>query len=460
MWNENENEEMNVAVNSNDVVQNELEENNVDNMPSQDPEPKKCNKKGIFVAIGVICALLIVCIIFAVCAGNSNGKKFVRLLTEDQLFIEAFEDSGKYEQANIKLEIDMDEIARETNSDNELGKITLNTSMVTKDDRSSAKTNLNFSKLDMKIPEIQVMKNGNLIGFNIVKIFPKVISLDMNDPEGLKKNLESLGADFSAYDSNYEYSEEDYEKIMEFASKYIKVAFSELEKGISKDSTKVVTLDGEEYKVSNAYVLKIDGERLVKTVYGLVKELSKNEKDMEYLNELGVIYDLEEFKSDMNDFLAETEEIMKEKQYDNILDSDILLSVYEKSGKTIATVLEMSDMKISLYTLEKEKDDFEITLEIEQSDTNVQLKTSLKKDKGNVSGMLKVEIEQYDEMAIDLKLCEFEVEKFKKAEDELLEIDKESALSLNEASEEELNEFAEKIQENIEELVGPLFSAY
>lgn len=459
MWNENENEEMNVAVDSNEVNQNELEENNVDNTPSQDPEPKKFNKRGIFVAIGVVCALVVVCIIFAVCAGMSNGKRFVRLLTEDQLFMEVLEDNGRYEQADVKLEIDMDEIARETNSDNELGKITLNTSMVIKDDDSSAKANLTFSKLNMEIPEIQVMKNENLIGFNIAKIFPRVIMLDMNDPEGLKKNLESLGVDFNT-NENYEYSEEDYEKMIEFLTKYLRVAFNELEKGISKNSTKVVNLDGEEYKVSNVYVLKIDGERLVKTVYNLVKELSKNEKDIKYLNDIGVINDLEEFKSDMNDFLVETEEIMKERQYDDILDSDILLSIYEKSGKTIATVLEVNDMKISLYTLEKEMNNFEITLKIEQSDSSVQLKTSLKKDKSNASGMLKVEIEQYDEKVLDLKLCEFEIEKFKKAEEELLEIDEESALSLNKASEEELNEFAEKINENIEELVGPLFSAY
>lgn len=371
--------------------------------------------------------------------------------------MKVLEDKGKYEQSNVKLEIDMDEIARETNLDAEIGKITLNTNIVTKGDDFSAKSNLKISKMDMKIPEVQVMKNENLIAFNIAKIFPKVIMLDMNDPEGLKQNLESLGVDFNTNDETYEYSEEDYEKLMKFVTKYLRVAFSELEKGISKDSTKVVTLDDEEYKVSNVYVLRIDGERLVKTVYNVFKELSKNDKDIKYLNELGIIEDLEEFESDMNDFLEETEEIMKEKEYDDILDSDIVLSIYEKSGKTIATVLEADDMKISLYTLEKERDDFEIILELEKDETNVQLKTSLKKDKSNVSGMIEVEIEQYDDTILDLKLCEFEVEKLKKAEDELLEIDKESALSLNEASEKELNKFIEKVQENIEELVEDLF---
>lgn len=418
---------------------------------------KKTSNRKIFTAVGIICALIVVSIVFAVCVGNSNGEKFVRLLTEDQLFMKVLEDKGKYEQSNVKLEIDMDEIARETNLDAEIGKITLNTNIVTKGDDFSAKSNLKISKMDMKIPEVQVMKNENLIAFNIAKIFPKVIMLDMNDPEGLKQNLESLGVDFNTNDETYEYSEEDYEKLMKFVTKYLRVAFSELEKGISKDSTKVVTLDDEEYKVSNVYVLRIDGERLVKTVYNVFKELSKNDKDIKYLNELGIIEDLEEFESDMNDFLEETEEIMKEKEYDDILDSDIVLSIYEKSGKTIATVLEADDMKISLYTLEKERDDFEIILELEKDETNVQLKTSLKKDKSNVSGMIEVEIEQYDDTILDLKLCEFEVEKLKKAEDELLEIDKESALSLNEASEKELNKFIEKVQENIEELVEDLF---
>lgn len=452
MWDENE--KMNVVVDSNEVAQNELEKNNIDNVYSQ--EPKKSSKGRIFVAIGII-ALIVVCIVLAVGIGNSNGKKFVRLLTEDQLFMEVLEDRGKYEQSNVKLEVDMDEIARETNLDAEIGKITLDTNIVTKGEDFSVKSNLKISKLDMKVPEVQVIKNENLIAFDIAKIFPSVVMLDMNDPEGLKQNLESLGVDFNTNDENYEYSEEDYEKFMNFVAKYLKIAFSELEKGISKDSTKVVTLDDEEYKVSNVYVLRIDGERLVKTVYNVFKELSKNDKDIKYLTELGIIDDLEEFKSDMNDFLAETEEIMKEKQYDDILDSDIILSIYEKSGKTIATVLEADDMKISFYTLEKERDDFEITLELERNETIVQLKTSLKKDKSNVSGMLEVEMEQYDDTILDLKLCEFEVEKLKKAEDELLEIDKESALSLNEASEKEINKFIEKVQENIKELVEALF---
>lgn len=452
MWDENE--KMNVVVDSNEVAQNELEKNNIDNMYSQ--EPKKSSKGRIFVAIGII-ALIVVSIALAVGIENSNGKKFVRLLTEDQLFMEVLEDRGKYEQSNVKLEVDMDEIARETNLDAKIGKITLNANIVTKGDDFSVKSNLKISKLDMKVPEVQVIKNENLIAFNIAKIFPSVVMLDMNDPEGLKQNLESLGVDFNTNDENYEYSEEDYEKFMNFVAKYLRVAFSELEKGISKDSTKVVTLDDEEYKVSNVYVLRIDGERLVKTVYNVFKELSKNKKDIKYLNELGIIEDLEEFESDMNDFLEETEEIMKEKEYDDILDSDIILSIYEKSGKTIATVLEVDDMKISFYTLEKERDDFEITLELERNETIVQLKTSLKKDKSNVSGMLEVEMEQYDDTILDLKLCEFEVEKLKKAEDELLEIDKESALSLNEASEKEINKFIEKVQENIEELVEALF---
>ena len=98
MWNENEKEEMNVAVDSNEIAQNGLEEQNTSNIPSEnqisESKPKNDGKKNLFIVLGVLILLLVVCIAFAVCGGNSKGMKFVKLLTEDQLFIEMLEDKG------------------------------------------------------------------------------------------------------------------------------------------------------------------------------------------------------------------------------------------------------------------------------------------------------------------------------------------------------------------------------
>ena len=134
MWNENEKEEMNVAVDSNEIAQNGLEEQNTSNIPSEnqisESEPKNDGKKNLFIVLGVLILLLVVCIVFAVCSGNSKGVKFVKLLTEDQLFIEMLEDKGKYEQVDLKIKVDLDDIARETNSDElNLGKLTLNATL-------------------------------------------------------------------------------------------------------------------------------------------------------------------------------------------------------------------------------------------------------------------------------------------------------------------------------------------
>ena len=121
MWDENENEEMNVAVDSNEIAQNGLEEQNMSNIPSENQISEKKNKndgkKNLFIVLGVLILLLVVCIVFAVRSGNSKGVKFVKLLTEDQLFIEMLEDKGKYEQVDLKIKVDLDDIARETNSD-------------------------------------------------------------------------------------------------------------------------------------------------------------------------------------------------------------------------------------------------------------------------------------------------------------------------------------------------------
>lgn len=465
MWNENENEEMNVAVDSNEIAQNGLEEQNMNNTPSEnqmsEPEPKHDGKKNLFIVLGVLALLLIACVAFVVSVGNSDGTKFVKLLTEDQLFIEMLEDDGKYEQVNVKVDVDMDNIARETNSDElNLGKVTLDTSFNEKGDDFSARAKISASNLDIKIPEVQVMKTGDLVGLNIEKIFPKVISIDLKNPEGLKKNLESLGMKFDNQSDNKEYSEEDYEKLMKFAEKYANVALKELEKGISKEDVKTITLDGEEYKVSNVYALKIDGERLVKTVYAVTKELYKNKNDMKYLEEIGIIEDADELKESLESFLKETEEIIKEEKYDDILDSDIIIKVYERSGKTIATVVEIADVKIRLYTIKKDKNNFDVVLEMTQDDTKAQFIASFEKDKNNMNGSLKIKFKEYDETSMDLEICKFEIEKFKKAEEDMLKVDKDESISLNEASEEELNEFTNQVEENIIELIGPLFAEY
>lgn len=459
MWNENENEEMNVVVDSNEVVPNNLEEQNVDNMPVENPAPesetKKSGNKGLFIGLGILALLLVACVAFAVCSGNSKGMKFVKLLTEDQLFIEMLEDKGKYEQVDLKIKVDLDDIARETNSEElNFGKVTLNASLNEKGDDFSAKANVSASKLDVKIPEIQVMKTGDLIGLNVEKIFPKIVSLDLNNPEGLKKNLESLGMEFTENSDDYEYSEEDYEKLMKFATKYANIILKELEKGISKEDVKTVILDGDEYKVSNVYVLKIDGERLVKTVYELAKELSKNKKDLKYLEEIGAIEDADEVKDNIDAFLKDTEEIIKEENYEDILPSDIVLKVYEKSGKTIATMLEIEDMKISLYTLRSDKNSFDIVMEMLQDDTKVQFRASFEKDKNNMNGSLKIKVQEYDETSMNLELCKFEIEKFKKAKEDMLRVEKEGSILLNEASKEEIDEFADQVNENRIELIS------
>ena len=459
MRTENEKEEMNVAVDSNEIAQNGLEEQNTSNIPSEnqisESKPKNDGKKNLFIVLGVLILLLVVCIAFAVCGGNSKGMKFVKLLTEDQLFIEMLEDKGKYEQVDLKIKVDLDDIARETNSDElNLGKLTLNATLNEKDEDFSAKANVSVSKLNIKIPEVQIMKTGDLIGLNVENIFPKIVSIDLKDIEGLKKNLESIGIKLPENSNDYEYSKEDYEKLMKFANKYANTILKELEKGISKEDVKTVSLNGDEYKVSNVYVLKIDGECLVKTVYELAKELSKNKKDLKYLEEIGAIEDADEVKDNIDDFLKDTEEIIKEENYDDILPSDIVLKVYEKSGKTIATMLEIEDMKMMLYTLKSDKNSFDVVMEMLQDNTKVQFRVSFEKAKNNMSGALTIKVQEYDETSMNLELCKFEIEKFKKAKEDMLRVENEGSILLNEASKEEIDEFADQVNENRIELIS------
>lgn len=470
MWNEDENEEMNVTSNLDEVEKNDLEEKNVNDVlpenKNSESEPEKNHKKGIFIAFGIVLALLlilcIVCVAFKMFARNSNEMEFVKLLTENQLFVELLEDEYKYEQKNMELSIDTNNIAHEINDDEtDVGVISLNTILNEKDGDFSAKANLNVSSLKIKIPEIQLIKTGNLIGLNVDKIFPKVVSLDLKNPEGLKKNLEFLGIKFSDKVDEYEYSEEDYENMKKLVDKYAKIVFKEFSKGLSKENTKAITLDGEEYKVSNVYVLKLDSERWVKAFYAVVKELSRNRNDLNYLEQFGIIENSDEFSEYLDYMLEEIEDVIKEERYDEVLDGilyeDLILKVYEESGKTIATVLEVNDISISLYTIKGDKDNFKVIFEIIKDDEKAQLVTYFEKDENNVNGSLRFIAQEYDETFKDLELCKFKIEKLKNAEEDILKVEKDESISLNKASEEELKEFTDQVEKNIMQLIGPLF---
>lgn len=461
MWNENENEEMNVVTNSNEVANNEVHEPIVQDMPSQSSEPEKSSNKGLFIGLMVLILVLVACVAFAVTGGmKSDSAKFVELLTEDQMFVELLKDNGKYEQINVNVEVDVDDIAKELNEDElGIGKVTLKTTMNEKDDDFSGRVNLSVSELDFEIPEIQIMKTGKLVGINIEKVLPKAILADTEDINGLIENLNKLGLEIPESTEEHEYSDEDYEKANQFCEKYGKIILNGIEECITKEKEKSVTLDGEDYDVSNVYTLKIDGEHFLKTFYAVFQKLSESEDDIKYLEEIGALAnvgDAEEFKTELDELLKETKEIIDEGNYEDILPYDIILKVYEKSGKTIATVLELDAVSISLYTKKEDNNNFDIVLEIAQDDQKVQVILAIEKDKTTTEGVLRIKADENDESIMDLKLAKFEVEKFKNAQEDMLKIDEDESISLNTVSEDEINDFVEEAYENITELLEPL----
>ena len=55
---------------------------------------------------------------------------------------------------------------------------------------------------------------------------------------------------------------------------------------------------------------------------------------------------------------------------------------------------------------------------------------------------------------MNLELCKFEIEKFKKAKEDMLRVENEGSILLNEAPKEEIDEFADQVNENRIELIS------
>ena len=382
----------------------------------------------------------------------SKGKKFAKLLTTDQVMFSNIKENIKNMQLNTKLEVDIDEIMEDMGEDpTGIGSLKLESKEITKNEDYSSSFVFSAEGIKDGKLELQVAKTDNLVGINIPNITEKFIGIDLDDLEGLKENLEDLGIELSMESDLEGLTEKDIEDLMKFLEKYVNVMLEDISKYIETESNVELESDGNKTKATE-YTLKIDGEVMANVSFKVLKELNKNKKDIDKLVELEIIEDKEQFIEDLEAAIKEIEEIIKEEDYDSILDDDIIIKLYEKNGKNIATVIGIADTEMGLYFFENTKKESVCLFEIANDDESIFIILEMKEEKNVTESKLKLKVDM-DAEEHELILCEMEVEELSDIKDEMIKIDKDDILLLNDATEDDLEEYANDVVKNVEELM-------
>ena len=387
----------------------------------------------------------------------SKGQRFMQLLTNDQKVLSSMLAEDNYDslKTSFRMDIDniMDQIGEEATG---VGALNIVNTTATKKDDFSNSFMMSFNGIKDAKVELQLAKTGNLIGAHMPGVTEMFIGIDLDDLEGLKENLEKIGIDMNFENNDGEkITKEEFEKeieiFYELLKKYLNVIADEMTEYIVIEKGVELYIDEHEIK-ADEYKFKLDGESLVKIVLKLEKELLKNKKDINTVVQWGVISDKEEFIELLEEDIELNEEIIEEESYDDVLDEEFLVKVYEKNGKNIATVVETNEVELGMYFIELAKNNEMVIFAAEQDKTKIFLYVDVKKDKDKVTSEFSIKVKD-KATEINLDICELEIEKVKT---DLIKIDKEDMLLLNTATEDDLIDFTIEVEENLEEFMSSL----
>lgn len=415
-------------------------------------EQKKKSKLPIIFVVLLMIALIVGGVFLGPKLFASKGEKFAKLITTDQKVLSVLKPIIDEKQRNLKLEIKVDDIMEKMEQEKTgLGAFNLKSKEITKNEDYSLALEFSADGAKDAKAEIQLAKTDNLIGINVPNITDGFIGIDVSDLEGLVENLEELGIKISMDMDTEELTDKEKEELKKMFEKYLDLIVKNMGDYIKTNPNAELNVDGNKAKATE-YILKLDGEALVKIGVIVEKEMLKNKEDIEKLVELGLVEDADEFYDDLKGDLEVNEQIIKDKSYGAILDEEVFVKLYEKNGENIATVFEIENIRFGLYVFEKNKNESVCLLEFAEEEQKMFLAIEMKKEKNitNTEVLFKVDTE---EKKLDISLCEIEVEELEKIEDEMIKIDKDDILLLNTATEEDLNEYLEAIYNKLEKFM-------
>ena len=447
------------------------EQENVIQTPnvSNADQNNKNNLKAIIIA-GIILVILALGIVFATSMFKSDEEKFFELFFKKQAAFSMI-DEVKNGQIDTTLEMDFGELAAVSGEELEEDiKIGIELSEVIKDKDSSGEFDIIFNDNDLFT--VQFAKTDDVYGVKIKDANEKFIAIKN---ENLKDTFEKLGMEDTDQVPDKFLTAEDFEKVMKMKpadvnkmlDKYIKV-LADSSKGAVEVENNVEMKFGDDEVKTKKYTLSVTEKDLYNILSEILKTLKDDRKNIELvLNDTKAVlklmedtgYQVEGISSDDIPSVDDAREALKE-TYDELSDvpedyefddKEVLMkiSVYEYKGEAIATEFTDDFQSIIIKTLlDKNLYVGIVAAEDDEEVAAFVLQGTMNKDELNSEFVVEFEGEK-------LKLFNIK-QKQSNSTKNLVKLDDKNALIINDATEEELAEYAQEFTEGMEKIAEDL----
>lgn len=473
----------NVAVQT-EVVQEEVTQQQA---PQQNVE-KNHNKNNLKILIGVVVVIILIgvaCVFAMPGVFNSEETEFFDLLIRKQSVAGVANDiatkTEKSKQVDTKIKADISEILETFGADT--GDTDLNVevdiSEVKSGDDMSAALELLLNKKSLGI--IHFAKTGEMYGLKFADTTEKYLAFENN-------NLKELFENFDVEDTNEIpdkiLTQKDFEKVMKIdkvtvnkiLDKYIKVLSKSVKGKVETKKNVKIEIDGKEIKTTQ-HTLTLNEKDTAEMALAMLKALKEDEKNIKlfiddykailklmeesgYATKEMLSYDdlpstdeiCEEFIGAIEETYEQLKEIVEEDDFDE--DTEISLVIYEYKNEIVATKIVADDAAIVFECLNSE--DVFIRFATEQDGKELAaIVLSGEMD----SKKLDLELKLVSN-GIKLKLITITQEYKSKADEEMVKLNKKTALIVNKASEEDLEEFAEELKEGLTKYLEDLVEEF
>lgn len=473
----------NVAVQT-EVVQEEVTQQQA---PQQNVE-KNHNKNNLKILIGVVVVIILIgvaCVFAMPGVFNSEETEFFDLLIRKQSVAGVANDiatkTEKSKQVDTKIKADISEILETFGADT--GDTDLNVevdiSEVKSGDDMSAALELLLNKKSLGI--IHFAKTGEMYGLKFADTTEKYLAFENN-------NLKELFENFDVEDTNEIpdkiLTQKDFEKVMKIdkvtvnkiLDKYIKVLSKSVKGKVETKKNVKIEIDGKEIKTTQ-HTLTLNEKDTAEMTLAMLKALKEDEKNIKlfiddykailklmeesgYATKEMLSYDdlpstdeiCEEFIGAIEETYEQLKEIVEEDDFDE--DTEISLVIYEYKNEIVATKIVADDAAIVFECLNSE--DVFIRFATEQDGKELAaIVLSGEMD----SKKLDLELKLVSN-GIKLKLITITQEYKSKADEEMVKLNKKTALIVNKASEEDLEEFAEELKEGLTKYLEDLVEEF
>lgn len=473
----------NVAVQT-EVVQEEVTQQQA---PQQNVE-KNHNKNNLKILIGVVVVIILIgvaCVFAMPGVFNSEETEFFDLLIRKQSVAGVANDiaakTEKSKQVDTKIKADISEILETFGADT--GDTDLNVevdiSEVKSGDDMSAALELLLNKKSLGI--IHFAKTGEMYGLKFADTTEKYLAFENNN---LKELFENFDVEDTDEIPDKILTQKDFEKVMKIdkatankiLDKYIKVLSKSVKGKVETKKNVKIEIDGKEIKTTQ-HTLTLNEKDTAEMALAMLKALKEDEKNIKlfiddyksilklmeesgYATKEMLSYDdlpstdeiCEEFIGAIEETYEQLKEIVEEDDFDE--DTEISLVIYEYKNEIVATKIVADDAAIVFECLNSE--DVFIRFATEQDGKELAaIVLSGEMD----SKKLDLELKLVSN-GIKLKLITITQEYKSKADEEMVKLNKKTALIVNKASEEDLEEFAEELKEGLTKYLEDLVEEF